>query len=417
MMFFDIVFVGLKLSRKEGCMKKTVTSLLLIVILLFTLTALAKANEEVYHYSNLITRSLKYTYQNVISPVNQSSCSMHPTCSGYAANAFNTENKLIAWIKTSDRLIRCSNDPQNYNRTLVNGMIRFYDPVDYELNDYSIPNRKNNFIDISENENSDLTDANARLLYDFAEQLKYEGDIEKSITEYKRLISYYPDSVYKGPALSSVFNLLYQDSRYLEAIELGDRIKQESDGSINLTELNFYIGTSYFRLENYKRAREYFSKVRESNNDDLISKTHLIEGIGYVIQEKWDKAESSFSNVDKQSDYYGKSQEFIKLSKEGNHLELKDPKLAGTLGVVPGLGYLYSGYKQTAASSLFVNSLFFWATSQSFEKDNKGLGTLLGVFSFGFYSGNIHGSVETAKRKNDLIKQNHINKFNLGFEF
>jgi putative component of membrane protein insertase Oxa1/YidC/SpoIIIJ protein YidD/TolA-binding protein len=398
-------------------MKKTVIFLLVIFILLFSVTTFAQANEEVYHYSNLITNSLKYTYKNVISPVNQSSCSMYPTCSGYAANAFNKENKLIAWLKTSDRLIRCSNDPQNYNRTLVDGMIRFYDPVNYQLGDYSFPNKKNNFIDISENNDSDLTNANAKLLYDFAEKLKYEGNIEKSITEYKRLISYYPDSKYKGKAFSSVFSLLYQDSRYLEAIEWGDRIKQESDSSLNYVNLNFYIGTSFFRLENYKRAKEYFDKVRESNNNDLIAKTHLIEGIGYIVQEKWDKAKSSFAKVDAESAYYNKSQEFINLSNEGNNLDLKDPKLAGVLGVIPGLGYLYSGYKQTAASSLFVNSLFFWATSQSFEKDNKGLGTLLGVFSFGFYSGNIHGSVETAKRKNDLIKQNHINKFNLGFEF
>ena len=107
----------------------------------------------------------------------------------------------------------------------------------------------------------------------------------------------------------------------------------------------------------------------------------------------------------------------IYLSQQGKQLKLRSPEVAGLLSVIPGLGYYYNGYKQTALSSFFVNSLFIWAANQSFSNGNDGLGTLIGVFGIGFYSGNIYGSIMSAKETNRQIIQSHIRKFKLGFKY
>jgi len=106
-----------------------------------------------------------------------------------------------------------------------------------------------------------------------------------------------------------------------------------------------------------------------------------------------------------------------KLSQDGKNLDLKSRATAGILAIIPGLGYLYDGYKQTALSSFIVNSLFIWSTVEAFQRDNKSLGAMLSVLSFGWYAGNIYGSVISAERRNIKLKNDLLLKFDVGFLF
>ncbi len=53
----------------------------------------------------------------------------------------------------------------------------------------------------------------------------------------------------------------------------------------------------------------------------------------------------------------------------------KKPWVGGVLGLVPGLGYVYSGEYANAARSLILNSLFIWGMVEAAEED------LWGVFA------------------------------------
>jgi len=64
-----------------------------------------------------------------------------------------------------------------------------------------------------------------------------------------------------------------------------------------------------------------------------------------------------------------------------------------------------------------VNGLFIWGTVTAFEKNNESLGTILTIFSLGWYTGNIYGSVISAHRRNMKLKYDLISKFNVGFNF
>ena len=105
------------------------------------------------------------------------------------------------------------------------------------------------------------------------------------------------------------------------------------------------------------------------------------------------------------------------MSREGEKLGLRNHTTAGILAIVPGLGYSYDGYKQTALSSFIVNGLFIWATVEAFRRDNQSIGTMLGILSFGWYTGNIYGSVVSAERRNIKLKEDLLLKFDIGFQF
>ncbi len=69
-------------------------------------------------------------YQTYISPVDGNRCPMHPSCSAYAAEAFETHGPVTGWIMTCDRLVRCGRDETKISSTVAVGSQEYtYDPV------------------------------------------------------------------------------------------------------------------------------------------------------------------------------------------------------------------------------------------------------------------------------------------------
>ena len=78
----------------------------------------------------------------------------------------------------------------------------------------------------------------------------------------------------------------------------------------------------------------------------------------------------------------------------------KRPWLGGVLGLVPGLGYVYSGEYANAARSLILNSLFLWGMVETATDDQWGVFAVLTFAEFTWYSGSIYGGIDAAHRFN-----------------
>lgn len=78
----------------------------------------------------------------------------------------------------------------------------------------------------------------------------------------------------------------------------------------------------------------------------------------------------------------------------------KKPWLGGVLGLVPGLGYIYSGEYANAARSMILNGLFIWGMVETAEDDQWALFSVLTFAEFTWYSGSIYGGVDAAHRHN-----------------
>lgn len=68
-------------------------------------------------------------YKKFISPVSPNRCSMYPSCSTYAAQAFSRFGFFRGFIMMADRLTRCGNDLHRYPRFILNGREYAIDPV------------------------------------------------------------------------------------------------------------------------------------------------------------------------------------------------------------------------------------------------------------------------------------------------
>ena len=74
----------------------------------------------------------------------------------------------------------------------------------------------------------------------------------------------------------------------------------------------------------------------------------------------------------------------------------------GVLGLVPGLGYAYSGEYANAVRSLILNSLFIWGMVETADDDQWGLFALVTFGEFTWYSGSIYGGIDAAHRDLEL---------------
>lgn len=75
-------------------------------------------------------------YQVGISPADGASCSMYPTCSGYAVLSLRKHGPVTGFVMTSERVMR-NHSGQQYPSIEKFGHWRLHDPV--EANDYWFP--------------------------------------------------------------------------------------------------------------------------------------------------------------------------------------------------------------------------------------------------------------------------------------
>ncbi len=68
---------------------------------------------------------------NHLNGVRRGACPMEPSCSEYARQAVARHGPVKGWMMAMDRLMRCGRDETRRAPTvLVNGHIKYYDPVD-----------------------------------------------------------------------------------------------------------------------------------------------------------------------------------------------------------------------------------------------------------------------------------------------
>jgi tetratricopeptide (TPR) repeat protein len=379
--------------------------------------AIIKDDSDSYPFYNILPLGIIWIYQKFIGPVKGYDCPMYPSCSVYAYEAFKRYNFIKALVLTTDRLHRDRHDLDKYEKVFVSGSVKFYDPVEIStIRALNIPSHFAlyllNDIDTTRLSNDSAEDVR---LFRFANMLEMKGDYERAITEYYRLIFYFPKSPYSKLSAKSILNCYYKTEQYLSAVRWGMEILEKGLAEDEY-EVNLLIGASFLKLENIPRAREYFDVVISgSKNNDLKDKSILLKGFSFAIEDRWDEAEKIFTQVSLDSRFYSNAKRSIEICQRAKRIPKKNPYVAGFLGIIPGLGYLYSGYKQTAVASFIVNGLLMWGTIKAFKQGNEGLGIMLAFITGGFYSGNIYGSIVTAKRANEEAKKALLLKFDLGF--
>jgi putative component of membrane protein insertase Oxa1/YidC/SpoIIIJ protein YidD len=329
-------------------------------------------------------------YQNYISSIRGQSCPMYPSCSRYGLESFRNNNFFNAFLLTSDRLIRCGHDYENYSFTLTNNGVKFLDVPEnsskYKSSDLVYKREENtyaygdNFID-----NSNLK---------FIKKLINEGYKREALLEINRV---------------EVFNGKLTKELYINKILILDALGEYEKGiyeyeksrDLNIKrdpEVLLQVSLLYKKLGNFKMSLTYVNKAINVKENSIFIEDKLlkIQGILFAMDNDWESAYSSFLKMNDKH----QSQELIKIIESNDDIKYKNPKTAMFLSILPGAGYLYTGYKQTALSSLLVNGLLAYATSSNIKNKNIGMSLLTGVFSLSFYISNIQGAFKSAIKYN-----------------
>ena len=247
----------------------------------------------------------------------------------------------------------------------------------------------------------------------FADQWFSELEYYRAVTEYRRFLSYYPETPMAPSVHLRIFDCYFLGNRHAEALAWARRTRDlyTLDNEL-VSKGDLCIGRALLKLGNLSRARQHFATAVESARDpETLSQAYYGIGVTYLREDRWEEGSEAFASVPPGTLMYDRAHVAASESLGGAQLALKRPLVAGLLNVVPGVGYAYVGMPKTAVSALLVNSLFAAATYSALNKKETGVGVLLGVLSFGWYTGGIYGAVVNANKHNLRIKEDFWDRF------
>lgn len=339
-------------------------------------------------------------YQKYISQIRGQSCPMFPSCSVYALEAYSNYNSAIATELTADRLMRCGHDRNYYKLKYIAGNFLLVDPIKKNLNLPDLSRGEtgieNCFHDV---DNDDSTLCFIRFLISKKLFSQAHLEIQRKIFDHQLSRELFMNDLSCYLAAGEEEKAIYE---YESAIPL----EYKSDPYIL-----HKIAIANYKLNNLGTAIQTDSLVLKNCTDQrLIAGATSIISLSFCRQKNWTMAEDIYMSYSKNNEKLEIINQNINLIRDRKSQKEKSPKIAGILSIIPGAGYLYTKHKQTAISSFFLNGLFSFATASSLSTKNYGVALISGVFGLAFYSANIYGSINSAKRYNSQLDATTINR-------
>lgn len=336
-------------------------------------------------------------YRKTISEIRPSNCPMIPSCSQYSEIAIENKGLGLGLLLTTDRLMRCGHELSLYD---IVGDGKFKDINLLGIGD----TLKDKF-----NEEQFLYKDFTLPKIDEIEFFLYlaENELHREvILEYNR-IKFFNKNY-------NIFLLEYNYIRSLFSLGMYEKIIEDiPDNHFYLDPLfDIKLSESFFKIDNFNNAELILLRI---NNVSYMDKKNEFLAYVYAHDEKYLQSLEYYEKISPKYIY----NDYISLNKnlvtEIINSNKKSRTLGGVLSIFPGGGYFYSNQITTGITSLFLNSLFAFATYSSFNNNNKGMGVLTGVFGTAFYLGNIIGGVKAVDRYNENLVKSKLNKMKYSF--
>lgn len=238
---------------------------------------------------------------------------------------------------------------------------------------------------------------------------------------------------------------LYFDNDYQRAVtEFNKALHYHELAGLRKTDsIHFFLGMSYARMNQYNASNDHFSKVSVANSglyekaviqtgknklyngevksaidflqnindesltDEFSTNLHLLLAGSFLILNQPELASAELMAAD-----LTETKLRVLLSDMDN-FSPRSPALAGILSaLVPGTGKFYTGNIEQGLTSLFTIGLFGYRTFLDYRYNgiNSPGFWVFGLVTLYFYSGNIYGSIMSAKIYNHSFYQDIRNK-------
>lgn len=250
----------------------------------------------------------------------------------------------------------------------------------------------------------------------FGDFLLSTGESSRAVGEYFRAywVARQDSSGVRLDALNGVGRAQLAAGDYEAVIGLRRGSLASQFGACEVGDLDVLAATAALRLGQVDIASSFLLQQRASGcrpSTLVPGRIEILSGITAAHAENWSEAAQWFSSVPPESPSAGTAAAYSRLAVQGSLLSTKDPKRAALLGIVPGGGYFYAGYRQTAVAALLVNLVFAEAAREAFRHDQPTLGGFLSVFGLSWYAGSIYGSYHSAIRRNHWQRESVLSQF------
>ena len=237
--------------------------------------------------------------------------------------------------------------------------------------------------------------------FNYAQDLFSSKDYLTAVNEYKRFIYFFPKDKRVELAMYRIGMSHYLGGHYQEAVSAFKKLTEQYFETEYSIKSYYKISDAYINLKAFDQALiDLNNLVTITHDEDVKDEAYYRIGWIYIETASWDEARRYFDKISTKNSFKYKLEKLsAELDKEKD-IPKKDPKLAGALSIVPGAGYLYCERYQDALISFLLNGGLIYAAYESFDKGHDGLGGLLTFVGFGFYAGNIYGSVTSAHKFN-----------------
>lgn len=235
-----------------------------------------------------------------------------------------------------------------------------------------------------------------------------------------------------GTASLSATPELYENLRQntpIPEMAIWDLQQQRSDRAESLADSLGYakqIIRICFAHGRYDLARDYLQTMPEFRQE--AGKGNALVVFSHIKQRNYQLAKSSAGNYPEAQSAKAFSQILMgdaqaaresfahsdtPVSEEllSQAVSPKKPWLAGSLAVIPGLGYAYNGMYQTALSALLMNAAIFASAWELADHDLPIAAVSLSLAGSAFYLGNIWGSMNAANNYNQKARERGIEKY------
>lgn len=231
----------------------------------------------------------------------------------------------------------------------------------------------------------------------FAEYLAKSGQYDLATREFERLTFMSPEN---DTLKTSLLSMYRRSGKYDEALLRGKQLYPE------LTTMSAASAVEYGRTlllkSEYKSAKSFWdSNLKLSAADKTI-----LSATSDILQDNYKSANDILQSI--KPEEHRLATNYKDLAEQAMGIKRKSPAVAGIMSaIIPGTGRMYvKDWKDGIVSLFFVGTMAFQSV-RGFNKSGvkSTRGWIYGGIGFGFYLGNIYGSVVSAKGYN---KKSHL---------
>ena len=264
--------------------------------------------------------------------------------------------------------------------------------INYSIQDKYIRSLKGAFPPLDESEKKQEWGKEYLVGVSFAQKL----DLYRAVTAFKRAEIFVPQNLFHRKQEIEYFIIFayYLGNRYEDAIDAFD------DSSLGVIDQKFpayhdllvILYESYKNVEDDKKAAKVLHIIK-ANYPETAKRLELATAL----------SSGNLKDVKKMPYDTTTKEEISHLIADYKHEKKSIGRAQLLNAAVPGAGFFYVGQKQSALTSVLLNSLFIAAAYHFFSNGHTAAGIITASIEAGWYFGGIYGAGEAAKLYNERV--------------